>query len=232
MNEEEVAFYNCMAFEKERPGHGVATSDPVDGKFRLIETWNGGLTWGIVDTRRMPAALDGEFGFAASGTCVEAAAGRWYVATGGVDPGRVFRSTSVQAAGKWEVVDSNITGGAAAGVFSVRFRDRRNGIAVGGDFEKPEGNVDNAAWSRDGGATWLKAESFPGGYRSGVSWASRRREVAIAVGTSGSDITFDSGRNWEQFDNGTFDAVECVSKDVCWASGARGRVAWLNLDHK
>lgn len=232
VNEEETAFYDCMAFEKERPSHGVAMSDPVDGKFRLIETGNGGLTWDIVDTSKMPAALDGEFGFAASGTCVEAAAGRWYIATGGVDPGRVFRSTGVRAAGNWEVSDSNISGSAAAGVFSVRFRDRMNGIAVGGDFQVPDGNVDNAAWSKDGGATWVKAESFPGGYRSGVSWVPSRRNVAIAVGISGSDVTLDSGRNWRQFDDGTFDAVECVSRDMCWASGAGGRVAWLSLDQK
>ena len=44
--------------------------------------------------------------------------------------------------------------GAAAGTFSVRFRDRRNGIALGGDFGNPTSNLGNAAWSDDGGSTW------------------------------------------------------------------------------
>lgn len=201
-------------------------SDPVNGKFRLIETWDGGASWDIVDQKGMPAALTGEFGFAASGTCIEAAAGRWYIASGGVDPGRVFRSKDGR---NWDVSDSSIAGGAAAGVFSVRFRDARNGIAVGGDYEKPAGNVNVSSWSQDGGKTWVASESFPAGYRSGVSWVPGRRNTAIAVGTSGSDITFDGGNNWRAIDNGTFDAVECVGKHTCWASGSRGRVARLVL---
>ncbi|KAF1847275.1 Oligoxyloglucan reducing end-specific cellobiohydrolase [Cucurbitaria berberidis CBS 394.84] len=232
VNEEQAAFYDCMAFEQEkgREGHGVAMSDPVDGRFRLLETWDGGLHWRILSTNgTMPPALAGEAGFAASGTCIEAAAGRWYIATGGVNPGRIFRSAGIERG--WSVANSSIAGGAAAGVFSVRFRDSKHGIAVGGDFEKPTANVDIASWSRDGGVSWNKAESFPGGYRSGLSWVPGRRDVAVSVGTSGSDITLDRGRNWARIDNGTFDAVECISKDQCWASGSKGRVARLEL-HK
>lgn len=224
INTEPTAFYDCMAFENNK--HGLAMSDPVDGKFRLIETWDGGATWKIVPSQGMPAALTGEFGFAASGTCIDAAAGRWYVASGGVNPGRIFRSEDGR---NWKVSNSSITGGAAAGVFSVRFRDGKNGVAVGGDYEKPAGNVDNAAWSKDGGKTWHKAQSFPAGYRSGVSWVPGRDHVAVAVGTSGSDITYDGGRNWQAIDNGTFDAVECISELTCWASGSGGRVARLRV---
>ncbi|KAI8942274.1 hypothetical protein NX059_000353 [Plenodomus lindquistii] len=227
VNAEPTAFYDCMAFEKRRPNHGVAMSDPVDGKFRLLETWDGGKSWDVLSSRNMPDALEGEAGFAASGTCVEAAAGRWYVAAGGVDPARIFRSSNLEKG--WQVANSLIVGGPAAGVFSVRFRDERNGIALGGDFEKPAANVDVASWSTDGGVSWQKAKSFPGGYRSGASWVLGRKHTAIAVGTSGSDITTDAGRTWRTIGNGTFDAVECVTRDVCWASGSRGRVARLDL---
>lgn len=227
VNQEKAAFYDCMAFEKKRTGHGVAMSDPVDGKFRLLETWNGGVHWSIVSPSDMPPALEGEAGFAASGTCIEATAGRWYVASGGVNPGRILYTHNVHHG--WKVANSSIAGGAAAGVFSVRFRDVRHGIALGGDFERPTANVDIASWSHDGGMTWRKAESFPGGYRSGASWVPGRHNTAVAVGTSGSDITFDGGRNWKAIGNGTFDAVECVTRDSCWASGSGGRVARLDL---
>jgi photosystem II stability/assembly factor-like uncharacterized protein len=224
VNDEPTAFYDCMAFENKR--HGLAMSDPVQGNFRLIETWDGGMTWDIVSPEGMPAALTGEAGFAASGTCIEAAAGRWYIASGGVDPGRIFRSKD----GKhWKVSNSSIPGSPAAGVFSVRFRDPKNGIAVGGDYEKPTGNTDNAVWTKDGGESWHRAKTFPGGYRSGVSWVPGRTQMAVAVGTSGSDITYDGGRNWQAIGNGTFDAVECVSQTVCWASGSGGRVARLEV---
>ncbi|KAF2852573.1 Oligoxyloglucan reducing end-specific cellobiohydrolase [Plenodomus tracheiphilus IPT5] len=229
VNEEETAFYDCMAFEKEKGklGHGVAMSDPVNGKFRLLETCDGGRSWEILSSENMPAALAGEAGFAASGTCVEEAAGRWYIATGGVNPGRIFRSDNLKQG--WQVTNSSVAGGAAGGVFSVRFRDARNGIAVGGDFEKPNANVDVAAWSDDGGVSWHRAQTFPGGYRSGASWVPGRRNTAVAVGTLGSDITIDAGKNWHKIDNGTFDAVECVSGNVCWASGSGGRVGRLWL---
>jgi hypothetical protein len=150
-----------------------------------------------------------------------------YLASGGVDPGRIYRSSN---GGKdWKVSNSSITGGAAAGVFSVRFRDAKNGIAVGGNYTNPTGNINVSSWSKDGGVTWQASEGFPAGYRSGASWMPGRKDVAIAVGTSGSDITFDGGKNWRNFDNGTFDAVECIGKHTCWASGSKGRVARLTL---
>jgi photosystem II stability/assembly factor-like uncharacterized protein len=223
-NEEPVAFYNCIAFDTEE--HGLAISDPVEGKFRLIETFDGGKTWAIVDSAGMPDALPGEFGFSASGTCLSTAAGRWYLASGGIDPGRVFHSGDGL---EWEASDSSIAGGPAGGVFSVQFRDARRGLAVGGDFESPAGNVNNAAWSSDGGATWKPASKFPGGYRSGASWVPGLHTVALAVGPTGSDITLDGGKAWHNFDNGTFDSVECLNAWTCWASGAKGRVGRLTL---
>jgi photosystem II stability/assembly factor-like uncharacterized protein len=225
-NTEPAAFYDCMAFSPQNPSHGVAMSDPVAGKFRLLETFDSGAHWKIVDSKDMPPALDGEAGFAASGTCVEAMSGRWYIASGGVDPGRIFHTDSVNR--KWEVTDSKIAGGDAAGVFSVRFRDKHHGIALGGDYTAPTSGNNTASWSKDGGRSWHAAQSFPLGYRSGASFVPGREEVAVAVGTSGSDITVDGGKQWRTVGNGTFDAVECVARG-CWGSGSGGRVGWLGL---
>lgn len=201
-------------------------SDPVNGKFRLIETWDGGNSWSIVDPAGMPSAFTGESGFAASGTCIEAAAGRWYLASGGVNPGRIYRSNDGH---HWKVTNSSITGGEGAGVFSVRFGDAKHGIAVGGNYSNPTENLNSSSWSEDGGATWEVSKSFPSGYRSGASWVPGRGTTAIAVGTSGSDITVDGGKTWAAIGNGTFDAVECVNKHLCLASGSKGRVARLTL---
>jgi photosystem II stability/assembly factor-like uncharacterized protein len=225
VNRDPDAFYDCLAFADARAGWAV--SDPVGGRFRLLRTADGGRTWAAVDPAGMPPALAGEFAFAASGTCLAAGpGGRLYLASGGADPGRVFRSAD--GGGRWEVAGTPLKGGEAAGVFSVQFRDERHGVVVGGDYTLPNATGGNAAWSSDGGETWTASESFPAGYRSGVAWIPGRN-AAVAVGPSGSDISFDGGRHWRSFSNESFDSVECPTPKVCWASGEKGRVARLDL---
>ena len=223
-NTEPAAFYDCLAFSS--PRRGLAMSDPVDGKFRLVQTSDGGRSWSLVESAGMPAAEQGEFAFAASGTCLSTGAGgRTYLASGGVDPARLF--TSTDHGRTWTVADSPVAGGPSAGIFSVSFRDARRGVVVGGDFATPTGNVDNAAWTEDGGATWTKSTANPSGYRSGSAWVSGTSRTVLAVGPSGSDVSSDGGRTWATFDTGSFDSVECTNDGACWASGEQGRVGTL-----
>ncbi|KJK12074.1 oxidoreductase [Terrabacter sp. 28] len=224
-NADPSAFYDCLAFSS--PRRGLAMSDPVGGTFRLVETSDGGRSWSPVDPAGMPAAKDGEFAFAASGTCLTTGVGgRAYLASGGVDPARVF--TSTDHGRTWTVADSPVAGGESAGIFSVTFRDARRGVVVGGDFAAPTGAVDNAAWTDDGGATWTASTVNPAGYRSGSAWVSRTSRTVLAVGPSGSDVSTDGGRTWATFDTGSFDSVECTSDGACWASGEQGRVGVLD----
>jgi photosystem II stability/assembly factor-like uncharacterized protein len=220
-NTDPNAFYDCMAFWDRR--NGIALSDPVDGKFRIIRTWNGGRSWHVVNPAGMPPALAGEFAFAASGTCIEAVGQRhvWF-ATGGGAQARVFRSHD--GGRTWSVSATPVASSEAGGIFSLAFRDRRHGVAVGGDFTDPTGSTDTAAYTTDGGRTWHPARDMPGGYRSGADWWFG--PVALAVGPTGSDVTFDAGRTWRLFDTGSFDAVDC-ERGVCWASGEQGRVGRL-----
>jgi photosystem II stability/assembly factor-like uncharacterized protein len=224
-NTEPTAFYDCLAFSS--PRRGLAMSDPVDGKFRLVQTSDGGRSWSLVDPAGMPAARPGEAGFAASGTCLaDGVGGRTYLVSGGVDPARVF--TSSDHGRTWAVAESPVAGSPSAGIFSVSFRDARRGVVVGGDFAVPTGAADNAAWTDDGGATWNKPTTNPSGYRSGSAWVPRTALGVLAVGPSGSDVSTDGGRSWSTFDSGSFDSVECTADGACWASGEQGRVALLD----
>jgi len=225
-NTDDAAFYDCMAFSS--PQRGLALSDPVDGVFRLIETTDGGRSWSLVNPDGMPAALPNEFAFAASGTCLTAGQGQsTYIGSGGQDRARVF--TSQNRGHTWSVSDVPVAGGPSAGVFSVQFRDRQTGIAVGGDFADATAAVGTAAWTADG-ITWDVAKPTPGGYRSGVAWLPHERPVAVAVGPTGSDVTLDEGHSWAPFDAGSFDGVDCAPDGACWASGEQGRVARLVID--
>ena len=221
VNQDPAAFYDCMAFF---PGgrRGLAMSDPVDGKFRILATRNGGRSWHVVPSRGMPAAVDGEAGFAASGTCI-ATAGRHdaYFGSGG-GASRIFHSRD--GGRTWSVTTAPIPASAAGGVFSLAFRGR-HGVAVGGDYTVPDNGVGGSARTRDG-RHWVSGGDL-GGYRSGVAWVHGSRHTLLAVGTSGSDVSRDGGRSWSTFDTGAFNAVVCVADRSCWAAGPDGRVARL-----
>src|SRR3569833_202653 len=227
VNDDPAAFYDCLAFISNN--HGFAVSDPVQGKFRILETRDGGATWAVMSSAGMPPAFQGEAAFAASGTCLVSGPGRrLYLATGGVDPGRVFRSADLGRT--WDVAGSAMPGGPSGGVYSIEFRDEKHGSAVGGDYTMENGTGKaSATWTSDGGATWRVAESGPGEYRSGCAWV-HGENVAIAVGPLGSDITRDGGRTWVKFADEDFDSVECPGARLCWASGSHGKIARLELD--
>ena len=218
VNPDKKAFYDCMAMW---PGgkNGLAMSDPVDGRFRIIATHDGGASWKQMSTKGMPAAKKGEFGFAASGTCLVTAGHHdAYLASGGT-AARIFVTRD---RGKhWSVQRSTIPAAAAGGVFSMAFRSG-HGIAVGGDFEAEDNGAKMSAVSR-GGRMWRSSGDLSG-YRSGVDW--RTADMAIAVGPNGSDVSRDGGKTWEQFSQLDLDAVQCVS-GTCWGSGPKGTVVRL-----
>jgi photosystem II stability/assembly factor-like uncharacterized protein len=224
-NTDANAFYDCMAFFDRR--HGLALSDPVDGKFRILSTSDGGTSWRVLPNAGMPAALDGEFAFAASGQCLTTDGERdAWIASGGGAQARVFHSRDRGL--HWTVGPTPLASSPSAGVFATAFRDNR-GIAVGGDFANPTNGIDALAFTGDTASTWEKPVTAPQGYRSGVSWYPFLGTVAFAVGPTGSDVTLDAGRHWHQFDAGSFDTVDCTRDGACWASGEQGRVARLRL---
>ena len=179
----------------------------------------------------MPPALDGEFGFAASGTCLVTAGKRdAWIASGGT-AARVFHTTNRGAS--WTVTDTPVVRSDAGGIFSLAVRDPETLVAVGGDFEKPNKSADTSAYSVDGGTTWLPGGDLDG-YRSGSAFLPRTAATGspskgvVAVGPTGTNVSLDGGASWKSVRNGAFDAVECTGDGACWASGPEGRVALLD----
>lgn len=220
LNDDPNAFYDCMDFFA-GGRRGLALSDPVGGKFRIAATKDGGESWQVLPNDRMPPAVEGEFAFAASGTCLVAHGERdaWFGSGGGAS--RVFRTRD--GGRSWSVTEAPIPAAEAGGVFSLAFRNSREGVMVGGDFTAPANGVKASGFTRDGGASWRSGGDL-GGYRSGVDWL--KGDTLIAVGPTGSDVSHDGGRRWKAFDTAPYDAVDCVDR-TCWASGPEGAVAVL-----
>lgn len=227
-NHSKTAFYDCLGFWDTK--HGIAMSDPVHGRFRTLVTDDGGRSWTKNPAIGMPPALDGEFGFAASGTClVTAGDTEAWIASGGA-AARVFHTTDRGA--HWSVVDTPVVRSDAGGIFSLAVRDTETLVAVGGDFEHPRKTARTSAYSHDGGTTWTEGGALRG-YRSGSAYLPPTASTGapskgvIAVGPTGTDVSYDGGASWTSVRRGQFDAVECTGDGACWASGSDGRVGIL-----
>ncbi|MFI6011014.1 WD40/YVTN/BNR-like repeat-containing protein [Streptomyces sp. NPDC051243] len=224
-NTDARAFYDCMTFLDRR--HGLAMSDPVDGRFRILSTSDGGRSWHVLPGDGMPAAQEGEAGFAASGQCLVGSGPKdVWLATGGAARARVLHSADRGLT--WTATDTPIPAGdPARGVFALAFRDRTHGLAVGGDYRPDQASPRAAARTGDGGVTWQPAATPVNAYRSGVAWLPHSRTAALAVGPTGTDLTTDAGRTWRTVDTGSYDTVDCAPDLGCWAAGEKGRVARL-----
>jgi len=216
------AFFDCMAFFNSR--HGLVLSDPVNGRFRILSTRDGGRNWTVLPNAGMPEALPGEAGFAASGECLTTFGNDAWFGSGGSAAARVFASRDGGLT--WHAATTPMVTGPTAGVFALAFRTPLAGVAVGGDFANPTAAANVAALSFLGGP-WFTPPAGPAGYRSGVTWVPHTLATVIAVGLTGSDVSFDAGLHWHTFDTGQFDTVSCAPDGSCWASGDLGRVAIL-----
>jgi photosystem II stability/assembly factor-like uncharacterized protein len=218
-NSEPSAFFDAVAFWDEK--HGIALSDPVDRRFLLITTEDGGEHWARLPEATRPKAWPKEGCFAASGTCLVTHGSNdvWFC-TGGAKAARVFHSSD---RGKnWSVAETPLLAGIeSAGGFSIAFRDSLNGVIAGGDYRKPNDAAATLATTRDGGKTWTLVDKPPP-FRSGVSWA---KDCWIAVGTSGSDVSTDDGATWKPLDRQNHNAVSFASTGDGWAAGPKGRIA-------
>jgi photosystem II stability/assembly factor-like uncharacterized protein len=203
--------------------HGIALSDPVDERFVILLTSDGGRTWVRVPPENLPRVLPGEAAFAASGSSL-ALQGRSdvWLGTGGGGRARVMHSAD--RGRTWSVTDAPIhSGGGASGLFSLAFFDRRRGAAVGGDYTMPRLAAQSVALTYDAGRTWFPAKSPPAAYLSGVSYAGSADRL-VAVGLAGTFVSRDSGQTWTQTDSIALNSVR-FSGRTGFAVGPRGRVA-------
>jgi photosystem II stability/assembly factor-like uncharacterized protein len=224
VNDDPSAFYDCMAFF---PGgrRGLAMSDPVDGRFRILATRDFGRTWTVLSNSGMPETPT-EFGFAASGDCLVTVGHTAYFGSGG-GAARIFRSEDFGLT--WTATDSTIPAGDAAGVYALTFRTPRQGVAVGGDFAAPDNGRDAVAATRDG-LRWHNVGDLTH-LAEDVAYLPTHGHRLIATGESGdvmgTSVSVDGGRSWTRASDTGYHTLDCTRDGSCWAAGGNGRVARL-----
>lgn len=231
-NADPKGFYDAMSFWD--ADHGIVFGDSIGDKLQMLMTADGGLHWDKVPERTLPPALENEGAFAGSGTNI-AIVGKSH-AWIGTGAGPKCRMIHTSDRGKtWTVVDTPIAASASGGIFSVVFRDKLHGIAVGGDYRKEKEAVDNLAITSDGGKTWtLVKEQGLSGFRSVVKHVPGTKSTFVAVGPQGADISEDDGKTWTPIEMpaplaGFHTLSFAPRKKVAFGAGGRGSIGRLEI---
>jgi photosystem II stability/assembly factor-like uncharacterized protein len=213
-------FLDGTAFWDSR--HGIVFGDPVEGKWIVLTTADGGITWQRIASAGLPAMLPNEAAFAASNTSILVRGKKQaWIASGGAERARVFQSADRGLT--WQVIDTPMPAGATAGIFGIRFWDAEHGIGVGGDHQHAEEPSDNVILTRDGGRTWRKSASTdPPGLKEAVVVLPYAE--LLAVGASGTSVSHDRGQSWQRVDALALHAAACAQAR-CWAVGGKGLIA-------
>ena len=220
------AFLDCIGFWDAT--HGIVVGDPVDGKSELLATSDGGAHWTPLPPNAIPAAKDGE-GSPASGSClatyVEKRGKRatwhaWFVTE---NASRVFHTAD---AGKtWTVSETPLVTGTNQGPFSIAVVDAHLLAIVGGDYDHPQLDKPNSAYSDDGGKTWKESSHRPAGYRWGIAIVpDTPGPTAFAVGPTGMDTSIDRGKNWERVSDQPANTVAFADAHHGWTIGRKGLI--------
>ena len=177
----------------------------------------------------LPPALEGEGGFAASGSCVDTGEpGRAWIVTGNGPEARLLRTGD--GGESWSAGPLPLAEGVGRGATTVGFRPDGLGFALGGDLD-PEGAGGRVALSADRGATWsVVGDLVLDGAVYGAAWVpDRDPATVVAVGPGGLDFSVDGGMRWFSADTAAYWAVGFSSPDRGWAVGPGGRVTRITV---
>jgi len=229
VNTDPRAFYDCFAFWS--TSSGVVVSDAVQGQLLVRVTVDAGAHWNVLPPASVPAALEGEGAFAASGTCVTSLGRRHaWIASEAAQGSRVYRSSDGGLS--WSVAGVPFITGDATGVATVAFRDTLTGVALGGRVASATDTTAHAAVTHDGGATWTQAgrPPFPGATYGAVYVPGAAVPVLVAAGPGGLALSRDDGATWTLLSTAGYWAVGFSSVHAGWAAGPGGRITRIALE--
>jgi len=217
-------FLDAMDFYDAK--HGIVVGDPIDSKFFIAKTINGGNNWRKTPSVMQSKAIPGEGCFASSGTNVHYFRNKDFLFVSGGTASRLHDD----AGGRPLPI---IQGQESTGANSIAVRHNGpkvgdNFIIVGGDFKHDQDTTLNCLITHDDGHTWIHPTTPPHGYRSCIIYLSNKK--LLCCGTSGVDLSTDGGMTWRLITHDGFH-VCCKAKKgkSVFLAGSNGRIAKLLL---
>jgi photosystem II stability/assembly factor-like uncharacterized protein len=247
-NHEEDGFFDALAFPYlPDPRHtGILLGDPVDGKFSLWRVYGLSATKDIPpeQIKHRPHASTSSAAFAASNSAllVEDPYMDYWFATGGKSGAHIYH-TNYHWLDEWSFTTWDVhavpvgSKEESSGVFSLSVHKSSIGwflgVAVGGDYLKPDQAEKIAAFTTNSGQAWMSSTTQPHGYRSAVAYDASTK-TWITVGPNGTDISTDDGRNWRALKPGPNDALDADKNwnalSLPFVVGPKGRIGVLRPD--
>lgn len=224
-NKTKGMFLDAMEFWNEQAG--IVVGDPIDGRFFVTRTFDGGNTWQDIPFTNRPVADSGEACFAASGTNIRALDRDEAVFVSGGKRSRLFiRDSPMQLP---ITQGQETTGANSVAVWDkLKLKGGKKMIVVGGDFNKPESNTKNCYYTMNGGKSWEAPNTPPHGYRSCVEYFSKTD--LFSCGLTGVDYTHDGGKNWKWISKESFHVVRASKLGaaifLAGTDGKIGKIVW------
>jgi len=186
-------FLDGMAFWED--GQGIVYGDPVNGDFFLANSTDNGVSWQTNSAINLPDALEGEAGFAASGTGIQTIGDSTvYFVTGSGKVSRLF--CSYDRGLNWVAKNTPMKSGGSYGIYSTYFMNENEGFIIGGSYQDTTYNKGICQYTTDGGDTWIDRSKGLLGYCSCIQ-GTQNGELLVATGRMGTFYTMDKGKKWE-----------------------------------
>jgi len=215
-------FLDAMHFDGD---NGYVIGDPIDGKMFLAKTSDAGKSWQEI---QLPAlsVQQGEACFASSGTNIITEPGGDFLLLTGGTASRLLTPTGARATPL--IQGKETTGGNSIAEFRNHQKGKNLVFVAGGDFAAPQSSEKNMFYSTDKGINWIQPVEPPKGYKSCVTFITS--ECLVSCGTSGVDVSYDSGKKWKHISDESFHVVQkAKSGKLIVLAGGNGKIALLKL---
>ena len=216
-NKTKGMFLDAMEFWNDQSG--IVIGDPIDGKFFISRTFDGGSSWQDIPKENYPLADSGEACFASSGTNVRKLTNDEAVfVTGGLTSHLIRRNHKMAL--------PIVQGSTSTGANSIAIKDFKTMMIVGGDFNSKDTVYKNCFITRTSGKTWVAPTVPPHGYRSCVEFLGGKKW--ITSGLNGVDYSTDDGKTFSWISKESFHVVRKAKKGkAVYFAGGGGRVGKL-----
>lgn len=217
-------FLDAMDFYDNK--HGVVVGDPIDSKFYIAKTINGGNTWTKTPSIMQSNSAPGEGCFASSGSNIVYFRNKDFLFVSGGTVSRLHDDAGGRLIPIIQGKES--TGPNSIAVRTDGERVSNTFIIVGGDFTNDKDTTQNCVLTHDGGHTWIHPATPPHGYRSSIIYITSKK--LLSCGTSGVDLSTDGGLTWRLISDKGFHVCRKAKKGkAVFLAGSNGRIAKLIL---